>query len=70
MSKNGRVVEKMNAGFMGRLANRLANWPHLLLAVHLLMLHALAFGGWQAAQKRFFADGALFDSIFVKAKKK
>ena len=28
------------------------------------------FGGWQAAQKRFFADGALFDSIFVKAKKK
>ena len=59
MSKNGRVVEKMNAGFMGRLANRLANWPHLLLAVHLLMLHALAFGGWQVPAVRLLWPAAL-----------
>jgi hypothetical protein len=37
----------MNAGLSGKIANRLANWPHLLLAGHLLMLHALAFGGWR-----------------------
>ncbi|MBS1131816.1 MAG: ATP-binding region, ATPase-like protein [Proteobacteria bacterium] len=37
----------MNAGASGKLTVRLANWPHLLLAGHLLMLHALAFGGWQ-----------------------
>ena len=35
----------MNAGLGMRLANRLANWPHFLLAGHLLMLHVLAFGG-------------------------
>ena len=28
-----------------------------------------AFGGWQAAQKKFFADGGLFDKIFAQAKK-
>lgn len=27
--------------------NRLGEWSHLLLAGHLLMLHVLAFGGWQ-----------------------
>lgn len=59
MSKNGRVVEKMNAGFVGRLANRLANWPHLLLAVHLLMLHTLAFGGWQVPAVRLLWPAAL-----------
>ena len=59
MSKNGRVVEKMNAGFMGRLANRLANWPHFLLAAHLLMLHALAFGGWQVPAVRLLWPAAL-----------
>lgn len=42
----------MNAGFSERLANRLANWPHLLLAGHLLMLHTLAFGGWQVPAVR------------------
>ena len=42
----------MNAGFGGALANRLANWPHLLLAAHLLMLHTLAFGGWQVPAVR------------------
>ena len=36
----------MNARLSNRIANRLANWPHFLLAGHLLMLHALAFGGW------------------------
>jgi len=27
------------------------------------------FGGWQAAQKRFFADGGIFDRIFAKTKR-
>lgn len=27
--------------------NRLSEWSHFLLAAHLLMLHVLAFGGWQ-----------------------
>jgi signal transduction histidine kinase len=42
----------MNAGTGLQLANRLANWPNLLLAGHLLMLHALAFGGWQVPAVR------------------
>jgi len=37
----------MNTGIVEKLAGRLAAWPHFLLATHLLMLHALAFGGWQ-----------------------
>jgi hypothetical protein len=37
----------MNTGIVGKIASRLAGWPHFLLAAHLLMLHALAFGGWQ-----------------------
>jgi signal transduction histidine kinase len=37
----------MNIGLIAKAANRLAGWPHFLLACHLLMLHALAFGGWQ-----------------------
>lgn len=37
----------MNVRLSNRIANRLANWPHFLLAGHLLMLHALAFGGWR-----------------------
>lgn len=28
-----------------------------------------AFGGWQAAQKRFFNDGGIFDKIFAEAKR-
>jgi sulfate transport system substrate-binding protein len=28
-----------------------------------------AFGGWQAAQKRFFNDGGVFDKIFAEARK-
>jgi sulfate transport system substrate-binding protein len=28
-----------------------------------------AFGGWQAAQKRFFADGGVFDAIYSGSKK-
>lgn len=34
------------------LAGRLGEWPHLLLAGHLLMLHVLAFGGWQVPAVR------------------
>ncbi len=37
----------MNTGMVKKIASRLAAWPHFLLATHLLMLHALAFGGWQ-----------------------
>jgi hypothetical protein len=37
----------MNTGIVGKIADRLAAWPHFLLATHLLMLHALAFGGWK-----------------------
>ena len=37
----------MNTGIVGKIASRLAGWPHFLLACHLLMLHTLAFGGWQ-----------------------
>ncbi len=29
------------------LTNRLGDWPHFLLAGHLLMVHILAFGGWK-----------------------
>lgn len=42
----------MNAGLGRQLINRLANRHHLLLAGHLLMLHALAFGGWQVPAVR------------------
>lgn len=52
MSKNGQCVENMNVGFGSQLANRLAIRPNLLLAGHLLMLHALAFGGWQVPAVR------------------
>lgn len=37
----------MNTGIIEKMAGRLAAWPHFLLAIHLLMLHALAFGGWK-----------------------
>jgi hypothetical protein len=36
----------MDASFKQRLSARLADWSHFLLAAHLLMLHVLAFGGW------------------------
>ncbi len=49
----------MSAGFVVRLANRLAHWPHLLLALHLVMLHALAFGGWQVPAVRLLWPAAL-----------
>ncbi|UCV08766.1 hypothetical protein [Dechloromonas denitrificans] len=47
----------MNAGT--KLSRRLANWSHLLLAGHLLMLHALAFGGWQIPAVRLLWVAAL-----------
>lgn len=37
----------MNARHRFGLVSGLADWPHSLLAGHLLMLHVLAFGGWQ-----------------------
>lgn len=52
VSKYGQSVGNMNAGQPARAISRLANWPHVLLAAHLLMLHALAFGGWRIAAVR------------------
>ena len=49
----------MNAGLSMGFANRLAKWPHFLLAGHLLMLHVLAFGGWQAPAMRLLWVAAL-----------
>ncbi len=37
----------MNVVLADKLTRRLANWPHLLLGLQLLALHALAFGGWR-----------------------
>ena len=37
----------MNTELRPGLTARLADWSHFLLAVHLLMLHVLAFGGWK-----------------------
>lgn len=47
VSINEQCVRNMNAGYSGKFANWFRNWPHLLLAGHLLMLHMLAFGGWR-----------------------
>ena len=33
--------------------------------VELVTIDAV-FGGWQAAQKKHFADGGIFDQIYVK----
>ncbi|WP_412479076.1 hypothetical protein [Azonexus sp. IMCC34839] len=38
----------MNAGWRADFGYRLSQHPHLLLAGHLLALHALAFGGWHS----------------------
>lgn len=37
----------MNVRHSEKFAHWFANWPHLLLAGHLLMLNTLAFGGWR-----------------------
>jgi hypothetical protein len=37
----------MNASVRLEFGSRLVARPHILLAVHLLLLHVLAFGGWQ-----------------------
>lgn len=44
----------MDAKGAGGLSGRLGKWSHLLLAGHLLMLHVLAFGGWQTPAVRLF----------------
>lgn len=49
----------MDAGGKRKLAARLADWSHLLLAAHLLMLHVLAFGGWQIVAVRLLWVAAL-----------
>lgn len=38
----------MDAPVKQKLAARLADWSHFLLAGHLLALHVLAFGGWSS----------------------
>lgn len=47
----------MNAG--EKFTERLADWSHVLLAGHLLMLHALAFGGWEIPAVRLLWVAAL-----------
>lgn len=42
----------MNADRSAGLVSRLAHWSHVLLVGHLLMLHVLAFGGWQITPVR------------------
>ena len=37
----------MDGGRIKNISGQLGEWSHLLLAGHLLMLHVLAFGGWQ-----------------------
>lgn len=45
-----------------------AKYAHAFPALKLVTIDG-EFGGWQAAQKRFFADGGVFDRIFAKAKR-
>ncbi|HEX6734772.1 MAG TPA: hypothetical protein VF096_08155 [Azonexus sp.] len=49
----------MDARPTQKLAARLADWSHLLLAAHLLMLHVLAFGGWKIPAVRLLWVAAL-----------
>lgn len=49
----------MDARPAQKLAARLADWSHLLLVAHLLMLHVLAFGGWQRPAVRLLWVAAL-----------
>ncbi len=49
----------MDARPTQKLAAHLADWSHLLLAAHLLMLHVLAFGGWQLPAVRLLWVAAL-----------
>ena len=49
----------MNIRFLYQLAARLSARSHLLLAMHLIMLHALAFGGWQLPAVRLLWVAAL-----------
>ena len=49
----------MDASSKQKLAARLADWSHLLLAAHLLMLHVLAFGGWKIPAVRLLWVAAL-----------
>ncbi|PKO90480.1 MAG: ATP-binding protein [Betaproteobacteria bacterium HGW-Betaproteobacteria-12] len=49
----------MDADTKGKLAARLADWSHLLLAAHLMMLHVLAFGGWKIPAVRLLWVAAL-----------
>jgi hypothetical protein len=49
----------MNTKIQGALATWPTRRPHLLLTGHLLLLHALAFGGWQIPAVRILWLGAL-----------
>lgn len=49
----------MDANPAHKLAARLSDWSHLLLAAHLLMVHVLAFGGWKIAAVRLLWVAAL-----------
>lgn len=49
----------MNTRRRPGLTARLADWSHFLLALHLLMLHVLAFGGWKIPAVRLLWMAAL-----------
>ncbi len=59
VSEYGQGVLKMNAGGYQKILAGLGNRPHFLLAGHLLMLHTLAFGGWQLPAIRLLWLAAL-----------
>ena len=45
-----------------------AKYASVFPAVNLVTIDG-EFGGWQAAQQRFFADGGIFDTVFAAARK-
>lgn len=59
-SQKPDICRKMNTKLKAQLAAwRPTRRPHFLLAGHLLLLHALAFGGWQIPAVRILWLGAL-----------
>jgi sulfate transport system substrate-binding protein len=49
-------------GYRPRLASAAASGPHFAVTSFQTVAE---FGGWQAAQQRFFADGGVFDQIYA-----
>ena len=56
------VTGVVMAGVIGVIVARVTVVHALHVAV---VLVAGAFGGWRAAQKKFFADGGVFDQVYT-----